>query len=288
MTASLQGPGSPYELLFAAELAAGQGLPPAFQAIYGSDWLMPTAPADRPYTFTNFVASHDGRVSFNEPGREGGGEISLHSPHDTWLMGLIRARADAIMVGATTLRISPNHRWIAEGLFRADAAAFAALRAAEGRTAYPTLVITTLSGDLPADARALTLEGQRVLIATTAAGAERAQARLGERPALAYHISPDATIDLRGLLAELRTSYGAQTLLSEAGPRVYGALLRDRLIDEAFLTISPIIAGNPAAPAAPRPGLIEGVAFAPDRPPQLSIVSLRRSGHYLFERVRYS
>ena len=288
MTNSPHGPGSPYKQLFTLEPAADQGLPSDFQTIYGGDWRMPTAPTDRPYTFTNFVASHDGRVSFNEPGHEGGGDISLHNPHDSWLMGLIRARADAIMVGATTLRVSPNHRWIAEEVFRADAVAFAALRVAEGRPRYPTLVITTLGGDLPADARALTLAGQQVLIATTNAGAERAQAQLGPRLNLAYHISPGAEIDLRGLLAELRTSYGAQTLLSEAGPRVYGALLRDRLIDEAFLTISPIIVGNPTAPAGPRPSLVEGVAFPPDSPPRLTIVGLRRSGDYLFERVRYS
>jgi riboflavin biosynthesis pyrimidine reductase len=287
MNLILTGPGSPYRLLFEEDTTNGSGLPEPFRMIYGGDWYLPPAPADRPYSFTNFVASHDGRISFNIKGNEGGGDISRHAIHDSWLMGLIRARADAILVGATTLRISPQHRWTPESVFKADGEAFAALRELESRPKYPILVLTTLSGDIPADARAISLEEQQVVIATTAAGAERARAQLGERVNVAYHISPTGELDLPHLFTELRTTYGAQTLLSEAGPRIYSLLLRDKLLDEAFLTISPIIVGNPAAPAEPRPGLVEGVGFSPDNPPQLRIVSLRRWGDYLFERVRF-
>jgi riboflavin biosynthesis pyrimidine reductase len=282
------GPGSPYSLLFDDDAGNGPGLPASFRTIYGGDWRMPPAPAERPYSFTNFVASHDGRISFNMPGNEGGGDISRHAIHDTWLMGLIRARADAILVGATTLRISPQHRWTPGGVFKEDGEAFAALRKAENRPIYPVLVLASLSGDVPAESRAISLLEQQVVIATTSAGAERAQKQLGERANVAYHISPGKELDLPQLFRELRTTYNAQTLLSEAGPRIYSLLLRDQLIDEAFLTISPIIVGNPLAPTEPRPGLVEGVAFTPDKPPQLKIVSLRRYGDYLFERVQFT
>ena len=40
-------------------------------------------------------------------------------------------------------------------------------------------------------------------------------------------------------------------------------------------------------PASPRPGLVEGVAFGPDAPPRLRLLSLRRHGDYLFQRARY-
>jgi hypothetical protein len=48
-----------------------------------------------------------------------------------------------------------------------------------------------------------------------------------------------------------------------------------------------VVVGNPAPPARPRPGLVEGVAFDPDAPPRLRLVSLRRQGDYLFERARF-
>ena len=107
----MNGPGAPYTLLFDEDDAVGPGLPEAVRAIYGGDWPMPAAPPERPYTFTNFVVSHDGRITFDEPGYAGGGDVSRGAPHDTWLMALLRSRADAILTGGATLRSAGNHRW---------------------------------------------------------------------------------------------------------------------------------------------------------------------------------
>src|SRR5579864_168231 len=112
------GPGSPYSVLFDEESRPGRSLPPTVQAMYG-DWRLPE-PADRPYVYVNFVLSHDGRVSFNLPGALGGGAVSLFNRHDQWLMGLLRARADAVLVGDNTLRLEPEHIWTAAGIFPED------------------------------------------------------------------------------------------------------------------------------------------------------------------------
>jgi len=279
------GPGAPYELLFDEDGATGAGLPEAARAIFGGDWRLPEPPPGRPFVRTNFVVSHDGRISFDQPGRSGGGEISRHAPHDTWLMGLVRARADAILTSGGTLRVTRKHTWQPAAVFPADAEAYAALRAAEHRTPLPALVVLSRSGNLPADAAALRVPGQELIVATTAAGAERARGALGERPGLSYHLSPGDDVDLGGLLAHLREARGVRELLSEGGAHVYGALIAARLVDEIFLTRSPVVVGNPPPPAAPRPALVEGVAFPPDRPPLLRLVSLRRHGDYLFERA---
>jgi riboflavin biosynthesis pyrimidine reductase len=277
------GPGSAYNLLFDEGAAAGPGLPEPARAIYAGDWHMPPAPAARPYVFTNFVASHDGRISFDEPGRSGGGDVSRHSRHDTWLMALIRARADAIITGTGTLRMARRHLWTPGQVFPEDESFFAELRAAEGRPPAPLLVVASASGDLPADADALRGDRQPALIATTAAGAARARAALGDRPGLSYHVSPGESVDLAALMSELRTRFGVRSLLSEGGARIYGALIAARLIDETFLTISPIVIGSPPG-RPPRPSLVEGVGFSPDDPPRLRPISLRRAGDYLFQR----
>ncbi len=283
----LAGPGAPYTLLFDEGPAHGPGLPAAIRAIYGGDWRLPPAPAGRPYVFTNFVASHDGRISFAEPGRSGGGDVSRHSRHDTWLMALIRARADAIITGSGTLRMARRHLWTPAQVFPEDAPAFADLRAAEGRPPIPLLVVASASGDLPADAYALRGDAQPTLLATTAAGAERARASLGDRPGLSYHLSPGDTVDMAALLAHLRHALGVGSLLSEGGARIYGALIAARLIDETFLTLSPIVIGSPPG-GPPRPSLVEGVGFRPDDPPQIRLLSLRRAGDYLFQRSAFS
>ncbi len=270
---------APFTLLFEEEINSGAGLPVELRSIYNGDWRLPAIPTHRPAVWTNFVVSHDGRIAFNQPGWNGGNAISRHNRHDHWLMELVRARADAILVGNGTLRVARRHHWAPGEVFASPS--FPVLRAAEERPAIPALVILSASGELP-PAAALDLPRSLFLI-TTAQGAERACVRY---PQLIPLVGTDGQIDLSSALAILRQHYGIRTLLSEGGGRTYGALLGDHLIDEVFLTISPVIVGNPAPPQALRPGLVEGIAFAPQHPPRLHLISLRRVANFLFQRAR--
>ena len=106
----------PFTLLFDDEPKDDTALPENLRTIYGGDWLLPEVDG-RPYTYANFALSRDGRVSFNEPGHVGGGDVSGFNAHDKWLMGLLRARADAVVVGDNTLRLEPDHLWTCEYIF---------------------------------------------------------------------------------------------------------------------------------------------------------------------------
>src|SRR5512143_2015618 len=100
------------------DIASGDEVPLPIElaALYGS-LRFPTRGA-RPYVIGNFVTTLDGVVSLNAPGQAGGGEISGFSHHDQIVMGLLRAVADAVIVGAGTLRASPQHLWIADTTYR--------------------------------------------------------------------------------------------------------------------------------------------------------------------------
>ena len=276
------GPGEPFTSLFDEQAGAGQMLPASFQTLYGA-WPLP-GPTDRPFTYVNFVMSHDGRVSFNEPGHLGGGDISRRDRHDRWLMGLLRARADAVLVGGSSIVAAGNHVWTPEAVFSPDAAAFAALRAHEGRAPIPLMVVLTRSGRVPAHAPSLDDPRIPVLIATTNDGAAAAQSILGQREHVAYYVTGNM-LNQHEVMCALRRDYGIATLLCEAGPQVYGALLQDKLIDDAFVTISPIIVGDSAE--QPRPSLVEGVAFPHAAPPRLRLLSVHRHGSYLYLHSRY-
>ena len=89
-------------------------------------------------------------------------------------------------------------------------------------------------------------------------------------------------VDLRGALAVLR-SRGHARVLSEAGPTMFGSLLADRLVDELFLTLSPLVAGRATEP---RLALVEGVELLPDVRVAGSLRSVRRSGAHLL--LRYA
>jgi riboflavin biosynthesis pyrimidine reductase len=278
---TVHGPGAAFTTLFDEQAATERVLPPEFAELYGS-WPLPE-PTDRPFTYVNFVMSQDGRVSFNEPGHHGGGDISRRDTHDRWLMGLLRARADAVLVGGSSIESAGNHVWTPAAVFPEDADAFASLRKREGRSPVPLLVVLTRSGTVPAHAPTLDNPDLPVLIATTADGARRAREILGARSWVRY-FDTGAELDQHTVMRRLR-SEGIASLLCEAGPLVYGALLRDSLIDDAFVTISPIMMGETEEQR--RPSLIEGVAFSYHRPPQLRLLSVHRHGSYLYLHSRY-
>src|ERR1051326_3331512 len=87
------------------------GLTAALRERYGSDLRIPLR-EDRPTVIANFVSTLDGVVSFQTPDAMGGGEISGFFEPDRFVMGLLRTLADAVLVGAGTLRAAPKHRWI--------------------------------------------------------------------------------------------------------------------------------------------------------------------------------
>lgn len=278
---TVNGPGAAFTTLFDEQDGTDRVLPPEFATLYAS-WPLPQ-PTDRPFTYVNFVMSHDGRVSFNEPGHLGGGDVSRRDTHDRWLMGLLRARADAVIVGGSSIESAGNHVWTPAAVFPEDAEAFAALRKHEGRRAVPLLVVLTRSGNVPKHAPTLDNPELPVLIATTTEGALRAHEILGDREWVRY-LETGAELNQRQVMRQLRAQ-GIETLLCEAGPQVYGSLLRDSLIDEAFVTISPIMMGE--TDERRRPSLIEGVAFGYEQPPQLRLLSLHRHGSHLYLHSRY-
>src|SRR4051794_871996 len=92
---------TPLESLYDTSEGDELPLPPDLASLYGSFRLR------RGSIIGNFVTTLDGVVSLGVPGQSGGGEISGFNQHDRMLMGLLRAVADAVVVGAGTLRSVP-------------------------------------------------------------------------------------------------------------------------------------------------------------------------------------
>ena len=285
MSATPTMPPGWFELLLEEQPDEGPGLPDAFRAVYGGDWRLPAGAA--PYLFLNFCAGRDGRVSFAEPGHLGGGDVSGFDEHDRWLMGLLRARADVVMMGDGTLRAESDHLWTAEFIFPAEAEAFSALRRAEGRRPLPLQAFVSLSGELPWDAAVFGVPENEVVIATTATGAEAVRDGAPAVPARLEVLElGEDEVDFARLVRTLAERHGAHTILCEGGPRVYGSILRAGLPCDEFLTVSPIVLGDGAG-GPPRPSLVEGSRFMPGAAPRSRLLSVRRAGDHLFLRSRY-
>lgn len=199
-----------------------------------------TAPRGRPWVLTNMIASADGATALD--GVSGG----LGGDADGMVFAALRAVADAIVVGASTVRLE-DYRPPSGGSEEAAAA-----RASRGQAPRPLLVIVTASLSVEPDQRSFTDSGYRPLVATVPSAPTDRRAALDER-AEVIDCGIDQ-VDLSALLAELGRR-GHRVVLSEGGPSLNGQLIADDLIDEWNLTISPILAAGDSKRPAQGPPL---------------------------------
>ena len=249
------------------EPGASVALPSALRRVYGGDLGLPD-----PCLYANFVATVDGVVAI--PSLPGSNRlISGGSEADRLVMGTLRAAADLVLIGSGTLLASPRGRWRPETVFPPGAEDFAAFRRVVGLDASPRVAILTASGSIPHDHPVL---ADGALVLTTESGAQRLAGRLPDEAELAV-LPGEAEVDVRAALALLRER-GHRRILSEAGPHVFGSLLEADLVDELFLTVSPLLAGRPDTAI----GLVAGAALLPDRAEPARLRSVRLHGSHLF------
>jgi riboflavin biosynthesis pyrimidine reductase len=246
-------------------------LPEPLRAFYGSDLGLA-----RECVYANFVETLDGVVAIPDV-EQSNALVADGSDDDKHLMGLLRAFADAVLIGSGTLRASPNGRWRPEGVYPADRAAFAELRAGLGKTGRATVAVVTTGVSLETSHPVL----DEAVVLTTDAGA----ALLGDAVPNVVVVNEGGWVDLRAALAWLRAQGHAQ-ILAEAGPTTFGELVSAELVDELFLTVSPVLAGRSAA--GRRFGLIEETALLPERRVAPALRSVRRGAEHLFLRYGFS
>src|SRR5438067_2288138 len=165
--------------------------------------------------------------------------------------GRRRARRDAVLVGVGTV--------IADD---------PALTVREIRGRDPLRVIVDTDARTPANAKVVRAKDpQRTMIFVARDADARRTNRLRDAGVLLATVPrADGGLDLGAVLRWLGEN-GVNTVLSEAGPRVAGALVRAKLADRLLLLLSPI-AGGEGPPA------FDGVAGAAD----LHDVRVRRLG----------
>lgn len=259
-------------------------LPDALQALYGV-FDMPAA-HHRPAVIGNFVSSLDGVVALNTPGViTGGGEISGFNQHDRMVMGILRAIADVVVVGAGTLRAAPKHLWLAEFIYPPMAAEYRALRAQLGLHPAPLTVIVSGSGDLDLSMLVFNTPEAEALIVTTETGMARLSQRPLPPPTRALAVTDGARVTAAAALAAAISLRPSDVILTEGGPSLMSDFLAESKLDELFLTLAPQVAGRSSA--NPRPGFADGYLFAPGDPRWGALLDVRRGGSHLFLRYGF-
>lgn len=268
---------------------------PAYRR-YGRALGFPPPPPDRPWIFSNFVQSVDGIASFL--GRHAsGGDIS-RSPEDRWLMDLLRAHADAVLLGINTLVEETALGGDRGPVYRVADTALRDLRNRLGRkreiNAFVTGAATVKLGDYAV------FDGREVdtIIVTTTEGSPRLR-QLGIHLDVQLVVAGQGGfVDLPLAMHALRQKFGIEYLLCEGGPTLNGYMTRAGLIDERFLTVSPLEVGalvprdqEPARfekehPPTHRPTTFNAPGFLFEDAPQWEWLSCRRISNHQFNRYR--
>jgi riboflavin biosynthesis pyrimidine reductase len=258
----------PIERLFERDGLPRVRLPAGLAKSYGGDFGVA-----RPALYANFVASADGVVALPGVG-ESGARVSGNSEPDRFVMGLLRAVADAVLIGAGTFRAGAGDVWHPETAFPAAQEPFAELRRQLSLRPHPLLVVVTASGNLDLAQPAL----RDCLLVTTAQGEARLRGRLPAGTRMA--VLEGQRFQCRALL-DLLHAHGLQVILTEGGPSLVSQLLKDGLLDELFVTTSPRLFGRRSGDG--RKSLVEGVDLDGL---SLDLLSARRHESHLF--LRYA
>lgn len=262
----------PFTVLAEDEDLPRWDVPPELEAVYGG-----AIGLDEPSVVANFVESLDGVVAVPRLERSHA-ILGDENEADRFMLAFIRACSDVVVVGSGTLLASPKGTWRIDRAHPPAAEALAELRARRGRPPQPLVAVVTTGASL--DPAHPVLESG-ALVLTTQGAAGGLQSRL---PAAAEVVSVNDgdTVDLVVAAALLRER-GCSVILSEAGPSMFGSLLGSWLVDELFLTVSPVLAGR-AVDA--RLGLVEGVELVPQTRVAGRLRSVRTHGSHLF--LRYA
>ncbi len=217
----------------------------------------------RPYVLINMVSSLDGKAVVE------GKASSIGSKTDRAIMRNLRTRADAVMIGAGTLR--------AEKLTLAVPDDLSQERARSGFKPQPLAIVVTTSGDIPLSQHLLNAFPDNLLIFASPA---IQRSRLMDLSRQAYvEISPN----LKVALNILKERYAIRTLLVEGGPSLNHALISDGLVDEIFLTLSPKLLGGKGSTTLT---IVEGLALDHRKFDPPSPISIHLADGELF--LRYS
>lgn len=228
-------------------------------AWYAADWL------DRGGVRANFVSSVDGAVSAE------GASRGLQTAGDNRVFAALRDLADVVLVGAGTAR--------AEGYRPIEvSAARAAIRRERGLPdTLPTAVISrSLRVDPSAPLFADSTPYARTVVITCGSSDAGIRAALDASTDLV--VVGEDEVDLPGARAALEQR-GFTRILCEGGPTLFADLVREDVMDELCLSVTPLLAG-------PGAGRIANGAPWPGDPRRLVLAGLLEEDGALFSRYR--
>lgn len=184
-----------------------------------------------------FVQSREGNTVAGNPSALGGGETDKHLIYE----GLSRVCADAVLAGARTVARSTL-------MFSVWHPELVALRRTLGKPRHPAQVVVS-------EGRSLGIDGELIfnlanlpgILITTDAGAASYAGRLRERPWVQV-LTTGAALDMGRALDVLARDLRLSVISCIGGRATAAPLLEAGLVQDLYLTTSPLSGGTPDTP----------------------------------------
>ncbi len=223
---------------------------------------------NRPFFFTNFVSTLDGKVQVFD---HESNYWPIGSEKDFDLLLDLRAQSDLLIHGKGTA-IGFRH------LDRLASEPFKQKRAKFKKPDFlPYMVISSSPDDSLLPFLKNPPEKKAFLITTEK---DKVNPKLKEYVDILRF--GEAKVDLEKLV-EYLYEQGYKRILVEGGPTLVGSFLEKGFIDEIYLTIAPKIFGNLPAKTLT---LIEGVLFPPEKIKHLKLLSVKKEKDELYLRYK--
>jgi len=222
-----------------------------------------------PYLIINMAMSADGKTA--------SANRKLHnfgSKHDLENLYKLRATADAVMCGARTVE-SPDVTLGTGG------EKYKKMRIKNGLQQCHLRIVVSGSCSVKTDIPIFKSAISPLIILTTESAPQQALENI-QRAGARLIKCGKSEIDFHKALAILKKEWNVNMLVCEGGGMLNSALFRERLVDELYLTICPLIIGGKNAPT-----IADGLGIQSiDKAINLKLISKRKIGNEMFLRFK--
>lgn len=222
---------------------------------------------ERPFVYMNMAMTVDGKITSTQ--RE---YANFTSDLDRTCMDRLRAEADAILIGAGTLRSDDPPLNVRNPEMQEH-------RRALGKPDHLPKIVVTAGGDLDGSLSFFRPEGKHRPLVATVEGLDPARLERLKASAEVVQVGKDA-VDLPRLMSILK-AMDVHNLLVEGGGEMNWGLLRAGLVDEIYITVAPVLLGGRDAPT-----LLEGDGWPMDLHRKLKLLEIRREGDEIYCRYQ--
>jgi 2,5-diamino-6-(ribosylamino)-4(3H)-pyrimidinone 5'-phosphate reductase len=221
---------------------------------------------NKPYVALNVAVSADGKISTG--GRE---SFALGSGMDRKFMSVLRAKADAVVIGAGTLRVDGFPLVVRDRRLVKE-------RIASGKTPHPLNVLLSNDLDLPRGKKFFHHPETEKIVFTTRTAPRDAVEFLARHAKIV--VQPRKRVSARLVVSRL-AQMGVANILLEGGGELNFSFVQAGLVDEIYITITPRLVGGSGAPT-----MLDGKGFSRDSLRRLRLEYAERFGDELFLKYR--